>query len=188
MKKILLFTAVALLGLTATHAQVKFGFGVGYAVPSGDVADITDGGFSGYLELGYGITENIDVSLLYQGDLLLGEDLNNIGYEIGNVFISSFIANGRYFLNDDGFRPYVGFGMGLASVSQANYALGDGNALGGFDTETNFVVRPSLGFKYGILNINAAYLNAGKIGEGDEKNTVSDFSFNVGLLFTFGGK
>lgn len=40
MKKSLFFMVVALMTLTAANAQVKLGLGVGYAIPSGDVADL----------------------------------------------------------------------------------------------------------------------------------------------------
>ncbi|TPN82233.1 hypothetical protein [Aquimarina algicola] len=186
MKKLLLFVAVALLGITASNAQVKFGFGLGYAVPTGDVADFTDGGISGHLELGYGITDQIDVSFLYTGDFLVGADLtsgNNFvdtNASIGNVTIGSYMLNGRYYFTESGFRPYGSLGLGIASIGSIEI---DGTNAELFASTSNFAIRPALGFKYGVLNVNAAYLSAGKTGE----TSVSDFSFNLGLLFTFGG-
>ncbi|WP_128755314.1 OmpA family protein [Aquimarina sediminis] len=189
MKKILLFAAVALLGLTATNAQVKLGFGLGYAFPSGDIADITDGGISGHLELGYGVTEDIDVSLMYQGDFLVGADVNTgVGQvSYGAVALGSYLVNGRYYFKKEGFRPYGSLGIGLTNIGSIDIET-TGSDLEVSASSSNFAIRPAVGFKYGVLNVNAAYLNAGKIGEGNGEATVSDFTVNVGLLFTFGGK
>lgn len=184
MKKLLLFTAVALLGLTTTNAQFKLGFGLGYAMPSGDIADFTDGGVSAHLELGYGVTEDIDVSFLYQGDFLVGADADIAGQRVsyGAIALGSYLLNGRYYFTKEGFRPYGSLGLGLTSVGsleiEENGTTAEANA-----STSNFAIRPALGFKYGVLNMNAAYLSAGKIGE----TSVSDITINIGLLFTFGG-
>lgn len=190
MKRILLLLTFVLAGITTTNAQVKLGFGLGYAFPMGDVSDIADGGITGYAEVGYGVTESIDISLVYQGDFLIGADVEGTSASLENVNITSFLLNGRYFFKEKGFRPYGGLGLGLANVSQdgisASVDLGDGNEFdlsGGGVDESNFAIRPTLGFQYGVLNVNATYLNAGKIGD----SSVSDFSFNIGLLFTIGG-
>ncbi|SHJ07111.1 hypothetical protein [Aquimarina spongiae] len=184
MKKTLLFIAVALFGFTATNAQVKLGFGVGYAVPSGDVADFTDGGIAAHFELGYGITENIDVSFLYAGDFLVGADIvavaGQTAAEIGNVAVGSYLLNGRYYFTDTAFKPYGGLGIGLATIGAIEV---DGTSAELAASTSNFAIRPALGFKYGVLNVHAAYLSAGKTGDA----SVGDISFNLGLLFTFGG-
>ena len=64
MKKFLLFVGIAMLSFASANAQVKFGFGLGYASPMGDASDFLDGGISAHLEVGYGVTEDIDVSFL----------------------------------------------------------------------------------------------------------------------------
>ncbi len=183
MKKLLFFTAIVVLGLTTTNAQVKFGFGLGYALPVGDIGDFTDGGIAGHAELGYGITNNIDVSIYYQGDFLVGADLENDGTvtSVGNVTVSSFMLNGRYFFKEDGFRPYGSLGLGLASIGSIDF---EDNATSAGASSSNFAFRPAVGFKYKVLNFNVAYLTAGKSGDA----SVGDLTVNVGLLFTFGGK
>ncbi len=183
MKKLLLFTAVALLGFTATNAQVKLGFGLGYALPVGDISDFTNGGVTGHLELGYGVTENIDVSFLYQGDFLIGANAEG-GISFGNIALGSYMVNGRYYFTESGFRPYGSLGFGMTSVGSVEIEEADGVTIEATASESNFSFRPALGFKYGVLNMNAAYLSAGKTGEA----SVNDISFNIGLLFTFGGQ
>ncbi|MBP2833642.1 hypothetical protein J8281_15710 [Aquimarina sp. U1-2] len=180
MKKQVLFIFVAFLGLTAAQAQVKLGFGLGYAVPSGDIADITDGGLSAHLELGYGVTEDIDVSILYHGEFLVGADSDGVSYDA--VALGSYLVNGRYYFRKEGFRPYGSLGLGITSVGAIEIEA-DGGNIESAASESNFSFRPALGFKYGVLNVNAAYLSAGKVGDG----TVGDITFNIGLLFTFGG-
>lgn len=92
------------------------------------------------------------------------------------------MLNGRYFFTESGFRPYASLGLGLATIG-AIEVDGDANAELAASA-SNFAFRPALGFKYGVLNVNAAYLSAGKTGEA----SVSDIAFNLGLLFTIGGK
>ncbi|WP_108868515.1 outer membrane beta-barrel protein [Aquimarina aquimarini] len=188
MRNFLLLAAVTLLGMTATNAQVKLGFGLGYAIPSGDIADMTDGGFSGNLEIGYGVTEDIDVSLVYQGDFLVGGDLNTTAGELsyGAVALGSYLVNGRYYFKKEGFRPYGSLALGLTSVGSVDIETA-GTDVEVIASTSNFAFRPALGFKYGVLNVNATYLNAGKIGSGVNEINVSDFTVNVGLLFTIGG-
>ncbi len=189
MKKLLLFTAVALLGFTSTNAQVKLGFGFGYALPSGDIADFTDGGLSAHFELGYGVTENIDVSILYHGEFLAGGSANFGGTDVsfGAVALGSYMLNGRYFFTDTKFKPYGSLGLGLASIGSVSIETAglEGDAA---ESTSNFAIRPALGFKYGILNMNVAYLSAGKVGEGEAEQSVGDITINLGLLFTFGGE
>ncbi|MEW7290593.1 hypothetical protein [Aquimarina sp. 2304DJ70-9] len=184
MKKLLLFTAVALLGFTATNAQVKLGFGLGYAMPTGDIADFTDGGVSGHFELGYGVTEDIDVSFLYQGDFLIGANGEG-GISYGAIALGSYMVNGRYYFTKEGFRPYGSLGLGITSVGAIELeSVSAGTNVEVGASTSNFAIRPALGFKYGVLNMNFSYLSAGKVGD----TSVSDFGINLGLLFTFGGK
>ncbi|WP_340076557.1 outer membrane beta-barrel protein [Leptobacterium sp. I13] len=178
MKKLLFLAVMIAFGATSANAQFKAGFGLGYAFPTGDITDFADGGISGYGEIGYGINENFDISLLYQGDFLIGADVS--GGSLENITMSSFLANARYFFGVTKFKPYVGLGLGFTDISQDDLAGFSGSGV----DESNFGIRPSVGFKYGVLNVNAAYLSAGKI----EDTTVSDFTINVGLLFTFGVK
>ncbi len=184
MKKLLLFVAIAIFGIASTSAQVKLGFGLGYAFPSGDISDFTDGGISAHFELGYGVTEDIDVSFYYQGDFLVGASVSQDGTtgSIGNVALGSYLLNGRYFFTKEGFRPYGSLGLGITSVGAIEI---DGGEDSPFSVEgsSNFAIRPALGFKYKVLNFNVAYLNAGKAGDA----SVSDFTINIGLLFTIGG-
>ncbi|WP_271764855.1 outer membrane beta-barrel protein [Aquimarina algiphila] len=190
MRKFLLLAAVALLGMTAANAQVKLGFGVGYALPTGDIADYTDGGVSAHLELGYGVTEDIDVSILAQGDFLVGGDetINGQNVSFGAIALSSYLLNGRYYFRKEGFRPYGSLGLGITSIGSVEVeATGNTGDVEVAASTSNFAIRPAIGFKYGVLNMNVAYLNAGKTGEGNFEQSVSDFTINLGLLFTFGG-
>ena len=182
MKKLLLSIAMIAFTLSA-GAQVRAGFGLGYAFPSGDLSDFASGGISGNLEVAYGINETIDVGILYQGDFLVGASED--GMEFENVTISSFLANFRYYLSENKFKPYASLGLGMAKVTQDGVNFGAGT-VGAVD-ESNLAIRPALGFKYGILNMNVAYLTAGKVGEGEAESSVGDISINLGLLFTFGG-
>ena len=75
----------------------------------------------------------------------------------------------------------MGLGIGFANVKQGSFKVEGGREISGV-SESNFAVRPSLGFKLGPLNVNAAYLNAGKLGEA----SVADITFNIGTIFSIG--
>ncbi|MFC5044363.1 hypothetical protein ACFSTE_14455 [Aquimarina hainanensis] len=183
MKKTWIIIIISLLSFTTSQAQIKAGFGVGFVSPSGDLADIAEGGLTITAEAGYGVLKQLDVSLLYQLDIFAEEKLG--GVNLATVKMGTVLANARYYFREDGFQPYVGLGIGLASIKQGDYSIvsnGINVNVTGFD-ESNFAFRPALGFKYGILNVHTAYLNAGKV----EESTVGDLTFNIGLLFTFGG-
>ncbi|TYP72180.1 outer membrane beta-barrel protein [Aquimarina intermedia] len=184
MKKFLLFVGIAMLSFASANAQVKFGFGLGYASPMGDASDFLDGGISAHLEVGYGVTEDIDVSFLYQGDFLVGADIANDSY--GNLTIGSYLVNTRYFFKKEGFRPYASLGLGMANVGGVELEASNNNSELELktDSKSNFGIRPALGFKYKVLNFNVAYLSAGKT---DLDQSVGDLTVNIGLLFTFGG-
>ena len=177
MKKILLITALFLGAIISSNAQIRLGLGVGYATPSGDIADFLKGGVAANAEVGYGVTDHLDLSLMYQGDFLIG-DVE--GLEVGAVTLSSIMANGRFYLLEKVFKPYVGLGVGFTNVKQGSVTI-DGEDITG-ESESNFAIRPAVGFKVGPLNVSAAYLSAGKLGEA----SVSDISFNIGTLFSIG--
>ena len=189
MKKVLLIAAVALFSISAANAQFRAGFGLGYAIPSGDIADFTSGGLTFNIEGAYAVTENIDAGILLQFDGLIGADIEGTNTSAGALAIGSYLENGKYYFTTEGFRPYVGLGLGLASVSAGGSEVSV--ETGGVTTtvtsadvsESGFAFRPALGFQYGILHMNAAYLSAGKVGEA----SVADITINLGLLFTFGG-
>lgn len=189
MRKVLFFAAIVLFSFTKANGQFRVGFGLGYAIPSGDIADFTDGGISFGLEGAYAVTEKIDVGLLLQFDGLIGADIEGTETSAGAVAIGSYMANGRYYFTEEGFRPYFGLGLGLATVSQAGseVSISAGGATVTATTadvnESGLGLRPALGFKYGVLHMNVAYLSAGKIND----TSVADMSINLGLLFSFGG-
>jgi len=193
MKNIIFILTILLFGLTTTTAQVKrLGLGFGYALPSGDIADITAGGLAAHFEVGYAVTRSIDVSLFYSGEFLAGGS-RDIGagttVDYRAVAIGSYMLNGRYYFAEDGFRPYASLGLGLSSIGAVEIEVQGGGVEGADTSESvsNFAFRPALGFKYGVLNMNVAYLSAGKTGEGEAEASVSDITINLGLLFSIGG-
>ncbi len=191
MKK-LLFCVVLFLGVTTlSNAQIRLGLGLGYAMPTGDITDNVKGGLSVNAEAGYGITDHLDLSVMYQGDFLVADEVN--GVELGKATLSSVLVNGRFYIVNKVFKPYVSLGLGMTHVK-----LGSFVGRGGVDIEeqtvdpsigertdvsgSNFALRPGVGFKVGSLNVSASYLNAGKI----EDLSVGDVTFTIGTIFSIG--
>jgi len=179
MKKTLLIFVIGLLSVYTSQAQVRLGLGVGYAVPSGDIADGVKGGLAVNAEAGYGITDHIDLSLMYQGDFLVADEIN--GQELGAITLSSVLANGRFYLLEHIFKPYVGLGLGLTNAKRGSFTIA-GDLESEEVSESNFALRPTVGFKLGSLHVSAAYLSAGKLAEA----SVADITFNIGMLFSIG--
>ncbi|WP_411029873.1 hypothetical protein [Spongiimicrobium sp. 3-5] len=200
MKKLVLFAALVFLGSVATYGQFKVGFGLGYITPTTEINDVLDSGISGQLELGYGVTDNLDVSLLLMlhrlrgGDVLSPfssfaeiEDLYDLSYLDGDM--ASAMIQGRYYLtkSKSKFKFYVGLGLGVTQILSLGYKSGN-TYIPLTYTATNFSFRPMVGFTYGVLNVNLAYLHAGAIGPSRMRQSVGGLSLNVGLLFNLWDK
>lgn len=133
MKKVLLFTAVFVLGLTQTYAQENFKFGGNIGIPVGD-ADVYDLNYGADFAYFFEVSEGFKV----------GPMLGYTGYSVEgeNISFLPIAATGRYQFSDNAF--FLGADLG--------YALGLEDGVDG-----GFFYRPKVGYDFGLLGVIASY-------------------------------
>jgi outer membrane protein X len=148
-----LFLAPLLLCALSTYAQTfkpfKVNVSVGYAVPGGS------GSKSGFLfavEPKYALDDNLTLGLRIEEAALLRAA--NDGTNADAKLNGSYVATGDYYFNTNPFRPFVGAGLGLYSVTGAA-ALNDGTTAD--FSGTKFGGFPRVGFEYGHLRFALEY-------------------------------
>jgi hypothetical protein len=144
--------------------------GVGYAVPSNGGAGVL---FD--LEPAYRVSDAFAIGLRWESAGLAKEDLD--GLELGVSALQSYTINGKYYLSSEGFRPYVGAGIGVFSTASVNVGVGSSTLEIGGGSKIGFY--PRIGFDSGHFNINIDY------------NIVGDGNSYLGIrigAFIFGGK
>lgn len=156
MKKLLLVVLGVFMFASASYAQdfkpFKIGLGLGYAIPGGEGAG---GGILLYGEPMYRINDAIAVGLRLESALVAKAQINPDGTwgETSIAGIGSYTLSGQYYFSNGGFRPLVGAGMGLYSVSAVSMGTDNTNAGGG----TKFGFYPRVGFDAGHFNFLMEY-------------------------------
>jgi hypothetical protein len=189
MKKLTLLFALCVLFTVGANAQefkkFRWAVGLGYAKPSGEGAG---GGVLWATEFGYRLSDPICLSLRIEGAAVvrgLSESVN--GYDNAEVAgISSYTANGIYYLSNNKFRPYVGAGVGLFSLAAVSF---DANSAYGAASESKIGFYPRIGFDLGHFNVNIDYNIIGntKFEGVDVESKNSYLGVRIGGFF-FGGR
>ena len=161
MKKLLLAVLAVFMFAGASYAQqykpFKIGLGLGYAMPSGDGAG---GGILIYGEPMYRLNDAIAVGLRIESALVVKSGLAADGTFTGAssvAGIGSYTLSGQYYLSNGGFRPLVGAGFGLYSVSTFAADANSSTAMGGWEKENKFGFYPRVGFDAGHFNMMLEY-------------------------------
>lgn len=189
MKKFFLFALVAMLlvGFSSTSfAQIKVGATAGLALPMGDFGDGWKMGFGGGVEGKYFLSDNLALgaSLGYYAfsakdvDIdLKSEDASDPSFSVMPI-----LATVDYFFANEGFKPFVGAGVGLFSMKSKVYVpfFGDVEA-----TSSELGVAPTVGFLYGISDKLDFNLNAKYNMIFTEGSSTTYLGVNAGVLFSF---
>lgn len=186
MKRLFLLAILA-VSINFANAQdykpFQLYIGVGYTVPQGGGGVLFD------IEPAYRINDQIAVGFRWESAAMarvVGEQEASISGT------SSYTVNGKYYLGDSNFRPYVGAGLGafgLASVSVSGAGAGAG-------AETKIGFYPRIGFDWGHFNINIDYnfIPSSEIEGVDSNGDPATFDVANSYLgirigaFIFGGK
>lgn len=188
MKK-LLFVVVAMLmfGFSSTSfAQIKVGATAGLALPMGDFGEAWKMGFGGGIEGKYFISEKLALgaSLGYYAFSAkdIDTDLKSEGASDPSFSIMPILATVDYFFTAEGFKPFIGAGVGLFSMKSKVSVpfFGDVET-----TSSELGIAPTVGFLYGIsdkldFNVNAKYNMIFTEG-----SSTSYLGVNAGILFAF---
>jgi hypothetical protein len=156
MKKITTVLCLVLFVAVASHAQEfkKFnvGVGLGYAKPGGKGAG---GGVLFAIEPAYRVNDALSVGLRMEWAVVvrgLSQDVST--YDASAAAIGSYTVNGKYYLSNAKFRPFVGAGVGIYKLAAVSVSS-SGAAGAGADSKIGFY--PRVGFDLGHFNVTLDY-------------------------------
>jgi outer membrane protein W len=175
MKKFLTVAVVILLATAAANAQEfkKFRVGVaaGYAVPGGEGAK---GGVCFALEPGYRVSDQLILGLRLESAVIVrgfSEDIGTADLDIAGI--GSYTVNGQYYFSNEGFRPFVGAGLGLYSLAAVKFSVDGAGSGEAAAAESKFGFYPRVGFDAGHFTLQLEYnlVPATKVDGGEFKNS-----------------
>ncbi len=139
MKKLFLLFILSLSISMVTSAQefkkFKVGLGLGYASPVSGTNTTTIGDLL-TIEPAYRISDEVAIGLRYEGALL-------VDYDFFFTYYDSYTLNAQYYFSSNKFRPFVGAGMGIYSITSDYLET----------TESNLGFYPRVGFDLGHFNV-----------------------------------
>lgn len=161
---------------------------MGFAIPDGG------GGILFDIEPTYRVMDEVAIGLRAEIAVMarvVGDELSSA------TGLESYSLNGKYYLSNGTFRPYVGFGLGLfqlAGVSVKN-KNSTNSSLEKIDiaNETKFGFYPRIGFDLGHFNVNIDYNIMGKtnytnVGTGQKSSIDNNYlGIRIGAFF-WGGR
>jgi len=161
MKKTCILFFIGFLMITVANAQEfkKFsvGVGVGYAVPGGSGAK---GGVIATVEPGYRISDQLLVGLRWESAAIVRGYSESVpsGIDLSIAAIGSFAPTVQYYFNNNGFRPFVGAGLGLFTLAAVKYDDGSGQGkVTAAASESKFGFFPRVGFDAGHFTMALDY-------------------------------
>lgn len=193
MKKSLMIACLVLVAAASGYAQeykkFKVGLGLGYALAGGEGSS---GGVLITLEPAYRIKDNFSIGLRMESALVTRGFSNALpSTKIDVAAIGSYTINGQYYLGEGStFRPFVGAGLGIYSLSKITgiTTINNNTVTEVIPSESSFGFYPRVGFDYGHFNLSLDYnfVPATKAGTGEFKNNY--LGFRVGFFFGGGKK
>jgi hypothetical protein len=153
MKKSLLLLSMLFLG-AVTYAQVSFkadgGIHGGFSF-----GDVKMYGIGASLEPKVFLTPKISAGLRFEGTALFGGNIDASGENVSasTSATAAFLAKGEYYTNDEGTRPFFGFGLGYYTIgsnsaSTEGASISAGNHLG---------LAPQIGVTFNNFRLSGIY-------------------------------
>ena len=160
MKRVLiaLFALVTFSASAQEFKPFKVNLSLGFAKPLGGTAS---GGFLFAVEPKYGLSDNFDVGVRLESALVARSVERNGNTTTGDIAgLSSALLTGNYTIGEGGFRPFVGAGVGIFSVSSGGtVTIMDGQTPQDltFTSQTKFGAMVRAGFKTGHFVLGVEY-------------------------------
>ncbi len=181
----LLLTFLAVCTFSSTAQDFKkfsVGLGLGYAKPGGEGAG---GGILVALEPGYRINDAIQLGLRLETAIVargLSESASD--FDASAAGINSYTLNGKYYLSNNAFRPFVGAGFGLFSLAAISFGTAEAKS------ESKIGFYPRLGFDLGHFNVTLDYniVSPSKFEGSNVETKNSYFGIRIGGFFGGGKK
>lgn len=157
-------TAVAIMAVVFTNAQTeqtfkpfKVDIAVGYALPAGGGSKA---GALFAIEPKYALNDNLAVGLRIEAALTAQGNFTGNETSNGDVKASSsYLATVDYYLNTNGFRPFIGTGAGIFTNASANMSVQSTSEV---KSGSKFGFAPRIGFEAGHFRTAIEYNFAGK--------------------------
>ena len=202
MKK-LLATALLIGALSVPAASEAAEYGV-YVAPEVGIGFSNISGsdtvFDAGIAIGYDFyaKHNIPVRAEFEY-AYLGEDKGDVSFYDGAEWIAAdfkvsshlFMVNAYYdFMKDSAINPYIGAGVGFASVHTKAHATGAGASASASDSSTEFAWQIGAGVAYNFTSNLAADLqyNYTSVGDFNDSFSTDDLSYSrltLGIRYTF---
>ena len=181
MKKVIFFLGSILCASSLT-AQVSIGANFLAGIPTGswnDPAYVTTS-FGAGLEANYALNDNLSVGVEFGLNAFAETDES-----LTTLTVIPAGLKGEYFLTKEGFRPFIGLGLGYYLVSQE---------VGDISIDVNgFGVSPRIGAAYSlsgawnlVLNVNYNTVFGQKIGDIDVEDGTQFLGIGLGVRYGFG--
>ena len=188
-----LFFTIALVGpfsiMNAQDHQISVAVQLGYALPGGsgvaeDGAYDVDGGFAYHADILYHLMgSKLRAGLAYSGAILASVDSGIDAYEM-----TMYGVKGLYYLNPEGFLPFVGLSLGFMTLSTPEFGDGNGGVLVPAITGSALAIQPTVGIAFGGFYISADYLLPGNIElelSTPVEGNIGYLGINLGYRYTF---
>jgi len=195
MKNLITISLIVMLfvGFTSTtSAQISIGANLGVAMPVGSFEQNYNMGFGGYATATYSLNDKM--SLGFNAGFYAFKGIDFPAGSVPSTRIIPIFLDFKYFLNTEGFMPYVGTGMGIYLVSSNYTTLATpAKTVGGLTLEPEmpqrehkvsskkFGVSPTVGFwlgdefKYGAsVTYHITFSDASYVG------------INIGVIYALG--
>lgn len=188
MKKVLFsavfFALAAGTVLAQEYKNVKVGFGLGYAMPSGQGAKA---GILLYLEPAYRVSDPLLVGLRLESAIIArGFSQSTTSAELEVAGIGSYSGFAQYYFSNGTFRPFVGGGLGIFTLAAVSASTTQGTPTAAVEAGSKFGFFPRVGFDLGHFNVSLDYnlipASASSGAGGDIKNSYVGFraGFSIG--------
>ncbi|MGE6221374.1 hypothetical protein ACQKCH_16240 [Nubsella zeaxanthinifaciens] len=150
------FSVSNLKAQSTNYKAFKVDVAFGYAVPAGSGSK---GGVLFAIEPKYAVNNSLALGLRMESALTANAIEVNGTSAAGSIkSTSSYLLTGDYYLNETGFRPFVGLGAGLYSLAGIEFD----NSNAGIAGKTKFGFAPRVGFETGHFRTGIEYNFAGK--------------------------
>lgn len=166
MKKLIGSILLLFFFFTSSNAQFDAnnlfgGANIAFAKPIGDFSEYAKGGISYNVLGGYRLTEKLGVGLEYGSAATVALDDSLSGVFGLNIYgLNSLLVKGWYRFTTEGFRPYVGLGIGGAQVAEPDVTIGDDTIEGA--KRIGLGANVELGFNIKGFNLSYSFNVSGK--------------------------
>jgi hypothetical protein len=151
-KSLLLLSMLLVSGFTFAQVSFKMDGGVHGGFSFGEVKMY---GIGASLEPKVFVTPKISAGARFEGTVLFGGNISTTGEDVSASVSSTaaFLAKGEYYTNDEGARPFFGFGLGYYTIGSSSGGTGGASVSAG----NHFGLAPQIGVTFKNFRLSGIY-------------------------------